>query len=112
MVADAVETLLRHKQNAVLGLATGSSPVPVYDELVRRHASRRLSFADASAFLLDEYVGLRAGHPESYRAVIERAFTAHVDFDPARGRHFMRFSFAGATADMAEAAKRLKAWRK
>ena len=58
VVADAVETLLRRKQNAVLGLATGSSPVPVYDELVRRHASRRLSFADASAFLLDEYVGL------------------------------------------------------
>jgi aspartate/methionine/tyrosine aminotransferase len=40
------------------------------------------------------------------------AATPGVDFDPARGRHFMRFSFAGATADMAEAAKRLKAWRK
>ena len=39
------------------------------------------------------------------------AATPGVDFDPARGRHFMRFSFAGATADMAEAAKRLKAWR-
>jgi glucosamine-6-phosphate deaminase len=84
VVADAIEMLLRRKPNAVLGLATGSSPLPVYDELVRRHRSRRLSFADASAFLLDEYVGLPAGHPESYRAVIERAFTAHVDFDPAR----------------------------
>jgi aspartate/methionine/tyrosine aminotransferase len=40
------------------------------------------------------------------------AATPGVDFDAARGRHFMRFSFAGSTADMAEAAKRLKAWRK
>jgi glucosamine-6-phosphate deaminase len=84
VVADAIEALLRRKQEAVLGLATGSSPLPVYDELVRRHAAGRLSFAAASAFLLDEYVGLAAGHPESYRAVIERTFTTHVDFDPAR----------------------------
>jgi glucosamine-6-phosphate deaminase len=84
VVADAVERLLQRKPGAVLGLATGSSPVPVYEELVRRHASGRLSFAEASAFLLDEYVGLPAGHPESYRAVIERTFTARVDFDAAR----------------------------
>ncbi len=38
------------------------------------------------------------------------AATPGLDFDPARGRHFMRFSFAGSTADMAEAARRLKAW--
>jgi glucosamine-6-phosphate deaminase len=84
VVADAIERLLQRKPHAVLGLATGSSPEPVYDELVRRHAAGRLSFAAASAFLLDEYVGLPADHPESYRAVIQRAFTAHVDFDPAR----------------------------
>ena len=40
------------------------------------------------------------------------AATPGIDFDAARGRHFLRFSFAGATADMAEAAKRLKAWGK
>ena len=41
-----------------------------------------MTFAEARAFLLDEYVGLPAGHPESYRSVIERAFTRRVDFPP------------------------------
>jgi aspartate/methionine/tyrosine aminotransferase len=40
------------------------------------------------------------------------AATPGIDFDPARGRHFMRFCFSGATADMSEAARRLKEWRK
>jgi glucosamine-6-phosphate deaminase len=82
IVADAVEALLTRRPDAVLGLATGSSPVPVYDELVDRHRAGRVSFASARAFLLDEYVGLPPGHPESYRSVIERVFTGRVDFAP------------------------------
>jgi len=80
LVADAVEALLAGNPCAVLGLATGSSPLPVYDELVRRCADGRVSFSRATAFLLDEYVGLPAGHPESYRSVIDRAFVGRVDF--------------------------------
>ena len=53
-----------------LGLATGSSPVLAYQELIRRHRDEGLSFAGARAFLLDEYVGLPADHPVSYRSVI------------------------------------------
>src|SRR4029079_19218930 len=75
VVADAVVDLLDHRPSAVLGLATGSSPIPVYDELVTRHERGEVSFARVEAFCLDEYVGLPAGHPESYRSVIERAFT-------------------------------------
>lgn len=82
--ADAVEALLGHKPDAVLGLATGSSPLPVYDELARRHTSEGLELSSASAFTLDEYVGLPAGHPQSYREVIRREFTNRVDIDPAR----------------------------
>ena len=63
IVADAIEALVRRRPAAVLGLATGSSPLPVYDELARRHEQRRLSFAATTAFLLDEYVGLAADHP-------------------------------------------------
>ena len=81
-VADAIESLLDRKPDAVLGLATGSSPVPVYDELVARFARDQISFGRARAFLLDEYVGLPPGHPESYRSVIERSFTGRVDFAP------------------------------
>lgn len=80
VAADAVERLLRSRPDAVLGLATGSSPLAVYDELARRHTEQGLSFARARGFLLDEYVGLPADHPERYRTVIERELVARVDF--------------------------------
>lgn len=79
LAADAVEALLRRKPHAVLGLATGSSPLPVYDELAERHQRGGLDFSAAHAFALDEYVGLEQGHPESYREVIRREFTSRVN---------------------------------
>ncbi len=82
LVADAIERLLAAKPDAVLGLATGSSPLAVYDELARRCAAGRLSFARARAFMLDEYVGLPADHPERYRNVIQREFASRVDIAP------------------------------
>ncbi|WP_369371540.1 glucosamine-6-phosphate deaminase [Promicromonospora sp. Populi] len=81
LAADAVEGLLRAEPETVLGLATGSSPLAVYDELARRHKDG-LSFAHARAFMLDEYVGLSADHPERYRNVIEKEFAARVDLAP------------------------------
>lgn len=83
LVADAIERILLVSPAPVLGLATGSSPLGVYRELVRRHRDRGLSFARARAFLLDEYVGLPTGHPECYRTFIDRHFTGQVDIDPA-----------------------------
>lgn len=68
---------------AVLGLATGSTPLATYRELIRRHRDEGLSFADCVSFNLDEYVGLPTGHPESYREVIRREFTAHIDIPDA-----------------------------
>ncbi len=82
LAADAVESLLRRKPDAVLGVATGSSPLKVYDELARRHTERGLSFAHARAFMLDEYVGLPEDHPERYRNVIETEIASRVDFAP------------------------------
>jgi glucosamine-6-phosphate deaminase len=76
LVADVVEGLVRRKPDAIIGLATGSSPLPVYDELVARHREGRgPSYALVRWFLLDEYVGLPAGHPQSYRATIARELT-------------------------------------
>jgi glucosamine-6-phosphate deaminase len=77
--ADAVESVLRGRPSPVLGLATGSSPLGTYAELRRRHREEGLSFARATAFLLDEYVGLAAEHPQRYRAVIDAELAAHVD---------------------------------
>jgi len=82
IVADTVAILLRHRPGAVLGLATGSSPMAVYDELARRCAAGEMSFAHARAFMLDEYVGLKADHPQRYRNVIDADFVSRVDFEP------------------------------
>lgn len=81
LAADAIEELIRRKPDAVLGLATGSTPLPVYDDLADRHG-QGLDFSRASGFALDEYVGLPAGHPESYREVIRREFTNRVNIEP------------------------------
>lgn len=62
-----------------LGLATGSSPVDTYKELIRRHKEEGLSFAGINAVMLDEYVGLPPDHPESYARFIHEQFTDHID---------------------------------
>jgi glucosamine-6-phosphate deaminase len=68
--SSCIVDLVRAKPDAVLGLATGSTPQPVYQDLtVRRH---EVDFSQVRAFALDEYVGLAPEHPESYRAVLNR----------------------------------------
>jgi glucosamine-6-phosphate deaminase len=79
LAADAVVRLLQRRPDAVLGLATGSSPLGVYRELARRHAAGEVTFAAVRGFLLDEYVGLPTGHPQRYREVVERELVRHVD---------------------------------
>lgn len=79
LAADEICALLRRKPDAVLGLATGSSPLSIYDELATRCAAGEVTFASVRAFTLDEYVGLAADHPERYRNVIEKDFTSRVD---------------------------------
>ncbi|MGV9414874.1 glucosamine-6-phosphate deaminase [Nocardia sp. NPDC003693] len=66
-----------------IGLATGSSPLGAYREMIRQYNDDELSFAGVQAFLLDEYIGLPAGHPQSYRQFIRDEFTSYVDFDDA-----------------------------
>lgn len=82
LAANTIESLLATNPEAVLGLATGSSPLGIYDELARRYAEGHVSFERARAFTLDEYVGLAADHPERYGNVIEKEFASRVDFAP------------------------------
>ena len=63
----------------VLGLPTGSTPLPVYEELIRQYRAGNISFAHVITFNMDEYVGLPEGHPESYRAFMHRHLFDHVD---------------------------------
>jgi glucosamine-6-phosphate deaminase len=85
LAADAVEALVRAHPSAVLGLATGSTPLPTYQELVRRHrAGTGPSYDGVRCFLLDEYVGLPGGHPQTYRETIFRELTDALGIDRDR----------------------------
>jgi glucosamine-6-phosphate deaminase len=76
LAADVIEAVVRRNPAAVLGLATGSSPLPTYRELVARHrAGTGPSYELVTTVNLDEYVGLPAGHEQSYLATIRREVT-------------------------------------
>jgi glucosamine-6-phosphate deaminase len=66
----------------VLGLPTGSSPLGVYRELIRKHKEEKLSFAGVVTFNMDEYVGLPADHPQSYARFMKDNFFSATDIDP------------------------------
>jgi len=85
--ARLVANLLARKPDAVLALPTGSTPRPLYAELVRMHREEGLSFARAATFNLDEYVGLPPDHPGSFRRYMHAALLRHVDLGPERA-HF------------------------
>ena len=77
--ADIVEVQLRQKPSCTLGLATGSTPIALYNELIRRHRSNGLSFSQATSFNLDEYIGLDPTHPQSYRRFMNDKLFDHID---------------------------------
>lgn len=83
-VADEIQALVASKPDAVLGLATGRSMVSLYAELVRRHREGELSLARVTTFNLDEYLGLPAGDPRTFRAFMREHLFRHVDLDPER----------------------------
>lgn len=82
-VADEIAELIRSRQSAgkrvVLGLATGSTPLNLYAELIRRHREDGLSFANVTTFNLDEYFGLKPDHPQSYHHFMRANFFDHID---------------------------------
>ncbi|HWK77021.1 glucosamine-6-phosphate deaminase [Microbacterium sp.] len=81
LVADEIVRLITEKPDAVLGLATGSTPLPVYEALPSRLAG--VDVSRVRGFALDEYVGIDPAHPESYRSVITREVVEPLGLDPA-----------------------------
>lgn len=67
------------KPGAVLGVATGSTPLATYRELIRRHENGDLDFADTQMFALDEYAGLPREHEQSYYYTIRHEFSDHLN---------------------------------
>lgn len=80
--AQIVVEVLNTKPNAVLGMATGSTPLGLYQELVRLHKEEQLDFSRVTTFNLDEYVGLPVNHPQSYHYFMHEHFFRHVNIPP------------------------------
>lgn len=82
--ADIICRLIQAKPNAVLGMATGSTPLELYQELIKRHKAGEISFKEVTTFNLDEYIGLHDGHEQSYRYFMDHHLFRHLDINPER----------------------------
>lgn len=81
VVASLFIDTINNKPNCVLGLATGSSPVGIYKNLVKAYQEKKVSFKDVTTFNLDEYIGLEETHHQSYRYFMNDNLFNHIDID-------------------------------
>lgn len=79
--ARIIAKTVREKPDAVLGLATGRTPLRLYQELIRMHREEDLDFSQVTTFNLDEYVGLPATHDQSYRYFMQENLFRHINID-------------------------------
>ena len=79
--AKIVADLVREKPTCVLGLATGTSPLGLYQELIRMHVEEGLDFSRVRTFNLDEYVGLGPNDEQSYRYFMQTNLFDHINID-------------------------------
>ena len=79
LAAQRYVKLLNEKPAAVLGYATGSTPLGLYAELIRLNKAGAFSYAQATSFNLDEYAGLDGSHDQSYRYFMNHNLFDHVD---------------------------------
>jgi len=80
--AHVIADVINNKPTAVLGLATGSTPLGLYKELIRMHREEGLDFSHVRTFNLDEYVGLPPGHDQSYHYFMQENLFKHINVDP------------------------------
>lgn len=78
---ELIAELLRVQPKAVLGLATGGTQLSLYRQLVKQHLEEGLSFKQVTSFNLDEYLGVAADNPQSYRSYMNREFFDRIDID-------------------------------
>jgi glucosamine-6-phosphate deaminase len=76
-----VAELITTKKNPVLGLATGSTPISLYQQLVAKHQAAALSFKTTTTFNLDEYQNIAGDNPQSYRYFMNEHLFNHIDID-------------------------------
>lgn len=81
--ADIIADVMKSQKKTVLGLATGSTPVPMYQELARRCDAKELDFSNVYTYNLDEYIGLDGTHDQSYRYFMDKNLFDHINIDKA-----------------------------
>ena len=81
--ANVIAEIINSKPNAILGLATGSTPLGLYKELIRMHKYEGLDFSHVTTFNLDEYVGLSPDHNQSYHYFMHENLFNHINVEPA-----------------------------
>ncbi len=81
VAADLVAQDMARKSPYVLGLATGSTPIPLYQELIRLYKAKKLDFSTTISFNLDEYVGLKPTHDQSYRYFMNEQLFDHININ-------------------------------
>lgn len=79
--ADLVESQIQTYPDSVIGLATGSTPLGLYEQLISRHEESGLSFSKIRTFNLDEYVGIPSDHPQSYRTFMDENLFDLINID-------------------------------
>jgi glucosamine-6-phosphate deaminase len=79
ITTDLIEQLIKEKPKAILGLATGSTPIGTYQELIRRYEAGRIDFSQVTTFNLDEYYGLKSAHPQSYHSFMRKELFNHIN---------------------------------
>ena len=84
LIAEEFIKVINAKPNAVLGLATGTSPLQVYADLAKANREGRVSFKDVATFNLDEYIGLEGTHNQSYRYFMNENLFNHIDINKDR----------------------------
>lgn len=77
--AERIAKQVRKKPDTVLGLATGSTPLVLYKELIRLHQEEGLDFSGVTTFNLDEYIGLAPDHEQSYRRFMNENLFVHIN---------------------------------
>jgi len=83
LTANLISDTIRRNPAAVLGFATGRTPESVYRLLCEKHSREALDFSGIVTFNLDEYIGIPASHPQSYRSTMQNALFKHVNICPA-----------------------------
>ncbi|MBU3196877.1 glucosamine-6-phosphate deaminase [Clostridium algidicarnis] len=79
--AKEISKVINNKERSILGLATGSSPIGLYEELIKLNEEKKVDFSKVTTINLDEYIGISDNHPQSYRYFMNNILFNHINID-------------------------------